>query len=193
MTKNKTTNSKANKEFEEFNINDDDEMNTSLDAQSLELTKDTPLDDLSENYRPSGLLDIDERIIKHFKSQGYDLQWVRIYNPDGSLDGKHIRAKEADGYVFIEEKDLPKGVLQTQLSGYFGEELNKHEGLTVIGDLALAKIPTSRVKAKRQYHEQRTRERSRGIVNDIKNASLQGTYSTTRDNPGGKRNVSFGK
>ena len=86
------------------------------------------------------------------------------------------------------------------MSGLFKKEAKDPTSeLYIIGDLALAKIPTERVIAKRKYIEQQTRARNRAIIDDLRknsvmpDASRGEEFKTTRSRGPNSRDVGFGE
>lgn len=145
---------------------------------------------LDETYKPPSQLEIPQKAVRRFSREGYDLQWVRIYIDNGSLDINNIRKKEADKYVFLTKEEVPE-MTGSVLGNHFKEEVEKHKDLIVVGDLALAKVPLAHIDAKRRHYESLTKDRNRAIISDLRNNDLRGEFRTTRDLPR-SREVDFG-
>jgi hypothetical protein len=159
----------------------------------LETTKVLPSDifeELPESYAMNkGPLHIPQEVRNFYAEKGFNLYWIGIYTANGELDGKNIRTKEMQGYTFVTQDEIPS--MKSQLSSHFSSELNKHDGLIVMGDCALAKIEQRIVDAKRKEIARLTRERSAGIVRDIREAKLKGKFETTRSSNQEGREVDF--
>jgi hypothetical protein len=159
-------------ENQEEQYNTNEELETNLD-QTETIQEEYAPEYEDEDYKQVNQLNVPEEARDHFDGLGFDLQWVRIYDPDtqGKLDLKNIQVKENDQYTFVPRAEVPG--LKKAMSSYFGEELDDgSHGLYVIGDLALAKFPKSRQLAKRKFLAQRTNSRSRAIVDDLRKNSL---------------------
>jgi hypothetical protein len=177
---------------------------TSLDAPLVE-SLDEQLtisgkvqEELPEEYTTEGILIIPDEARNYYASQGYALHWIRIYSDaNGTLDLQNIQKKEASKYSFVMRDEVP-GLSET-MSSFFKDKIKDNTyGLYVVGMVALAKVPVSRMKAKRQALDEMTRARSRAIIDDLRrNALLPNQmagekFETVRQQPR-PRNVEFGK
>lgn len=179
------------------NSNDGYNVNETIE-ETLETSETPRVELLDENYKPPNQLFVPERAKEKFLAEGYDLQWVRIIEPgtQGSLDIKNIQKKEADGYSFVLREDITD--LDDQMSSFFKDKVDTHNGLYIVGDLALTKFPLVRKEQKRRYLDQRTKKRSEAIVNDLrKNAVMPNpvageVFETRRQQPKTK-DVGFGE
>jgi hypothetical protein len=159
--------------------------------EEMEQTLPEPLPDLlDETYNPAGQLNVPEKTLKRFKREGYSLVWVRVYINNGDLDVNNIRKKENDRHTFVTKEEAPE--FSSGMNSYFTSEIDKHKDLIIVGDLALAKVPTAWLQKKRAFYEEQTRNRSRAIIEDLRKNSLKGEYRTTRDEPR-TRDVDFGE
>lgn len=175
------------------------ELDQLLDeTEVLEEESSLDQDYLEESYEQVNLLYIPEEAKRHYASKGFDLQWVRIYEPGshGNLDGGHIQRRENDRYTFVPRNEIPG--LGKAMSSYFGEQLETNsQGLYIIGDLALAKFPIARKKAKREWLDNRVQARSKAILGDLArnkvspNAAHGEKFETVRQQPKGNT-VDFG-
>lgn len=153
---------------------------------------------LEENYKPPSQLFIPPNAIEKFAAQGFELQWARVYVPrtQGELDLNNISKKEADGFEFVTRDEIPG--LKDKMSSYFGDKIDTHGGLYIVGDQALVKIPYARVALKRKYIDKRTISRSKAVMADLRNNQAE----PSRDRNEGimvqqerpqSRDVDFGK
>ncbi len=163
---------------------------SSLEGLELAETENGFIPVLDETYKPPGLLDIPEAVVRRFKRKGFNLQWIRIYIDNGELDVKNIRVKEADRFSFVTKEEVPEMVLEQ--TSFFGAEVQKHKDLITVGDLALAKVPIQHVMMKRKRLEEMNKEKTRAVINDLKQNDLRGEYKFTRDVPK-TREVDFGE
>ena len=159
------------------------------------LLDDSAINTFTEAYKRPNQLEVPEETIQDYLEKGYALGWVRIYIDNGQLDVKNIRLKEADGYQFITKDELPN--FSMSMTSFFSTQIDKHDGLIMAGDLALAKIPLSRVVAKRRFYADLTNKRSESIIGDIKkhkigDAKRGDVYKTEHRIDEDSRNVQFG-
>jgi len=151
-----------------------DLLDTNIDElEDIEMGMSYTDADLDEPYKPVSQLHIPQEAVDHYARQGFDLHWVRIYQPNshGTLDGKNIQQKENDRYQFIPRSEIPG--LGKAMTSYFGNKLDtSSHGLYVVGDLALAKIPTVFKEKKKDFLAQRTRDRSEAVIHDLRKNNL---------------------
>ncbi len=139
------------------------------DLNDTERLHGLEMGDLDESYRPASHLHVPKEAVEHYNEQGFDLRWVAIYSsPDrGSYNVKNITKKENEGYTFVKRDEIPG--LSNALSSFFGEQLAAGDhGLYVIGEMALAKIPHSKIEARTRFLEDMTRAKSRAIIEDLR-------------------------
>lgn len=146
-----------------------DELNSSVEIQEG-LEKET-IESLDEPYKPKSQLYIPEEARELYRSKGYELQWVRIFTPRTTeLDSTNIIAKEADLYSFVPREEIPG--INVAMSSYFKDRLDQsHNGLYVVGELALAKVPIKRLKEKRKYLDNLVKSRHQAIIGDLRKAN----------------------
>ena len=146
-----------------------DELNSTVEAQ--ETLKENKIDSLDEPYKPKNQLYIPEEAKKAYKKKGFELQWIRIFAPRTTeLDSTNIISKEADEYSFVPRSEIPG--INTAMSSYFKDRLDQsHNGLYVVGELALAKVPIKRLKEKRKYLDNLVKARHQAIIGDLRKAN----------------------
>lgn len=105
-------------------------------------------------------LEIPNAVKQRFESEGYTLKWVRIKLKNDD-DYKNIGLKLRDGWTFVTPQEAP------EMSTGFQIGESKLGSLVVRGDVALAKAPIEKIKAKKQ----RVRERTAAMTAAI-NANL---------------------
>lgn len=177
-----------------------DTLNTDLDVDMIDMMEtDTRLPEIEEVYAPVNQLHVPDEAKRKFQAEGFSLQWIRIYSGiSGEFDVSNIQKKEAAGFTFVKRSEIPG--LTSGMSGLFKKEAKDPTSeLYIIGDLALAKIPTEKVIAKRKYIEQQTRARNRAIIDDLRknsvmpDASRGEEFKTTRSRGPNSRDVGFGE
>lgn len=151
---------------------------------------------LPEINKKGGMLFIPESMKQRFKEDGFDLAWLLIYNGDGSLNVKEIRKKESEGYTFVTRSDAPE--MGSEMSSFFGEELDKHGELITVLDVALGKIPSSIIRARTKALEDETKRRSNSIVKDLRkhqigDAARGDVFKIDEVERPNARNVEFGE
>lgn len=90
-------------------------------------------------WKPPMLLDAPEA------PEGFKYRWVRI-RIHGDDDPGNVSKRLTDGYVFVKPEEV---------QGYKGPTIDhgRFAGICGINDVALMKVPMSKVKARRKYYE----------------------------------------
>lgn len=94
--------------------------------------------------------------------EGYSQRWIRVMI-DGKDDYSNISKKIAEGWVFVKHDELPE-----RYKHLAQRESGRYAGYVGVGDLALARIPSERLKARKKHYEQKTRD-----MMDAVNAQLR--------------------
>lgn len=194
----KKNNNKENKETLEI-----DQMGAlgeiDLDSELEDsLVEEDAIEVLPENYLEDDILYIPDSAIEYFKNKGYNLHWVRIFDPETrEYDKGQIQKREQQGYVFLKRDEIPG--LKDQMSSILSDAIKDDFGLYVVGHNALCKIPTSFVKARAAKKYQKIRERQQSVVDDLRrnnvmpNSAHGEAYKTTRTQPNKERVVNLGE
>jgi len=94
---------------------------------------------------------IPQELIEHFKKDNYDLRLIR-YLIQGEEDYRYLYNREREGYEFVSESEIPKGVLQ----GLNIASTKNHQGLVTMGDLCLMKIDSDLRNSRRKFFQDET-------------------------------------
>jgi hypothetical protein len=78
------------------------------------------------------------------------LRWLRI-SVKGQDDISNVGKKQQQGWVFVTPDEVPELAITS-----FVKEDGRYTGTVCRGDLALAKIPSNRVTARRKYYEDKS-------------------------------------
>lgn len=192
---------KEQRQQEEKVVLSDDTLTKDLDTE-FDLDSIPYADsELPENYLRSNLLFVPERAKEIYRERGYDLQWVRIIDPETKRhDTGHIQKKEQQGYKFVKRNEVPG--LENDVLSIFGDVMTDHRGLYIVNDCALARIPLKFVEARRKAKEAKTKNRFESVKSDLRKNSLSPDikhgekFEVTRSQPNDSqelRDVSFGE
>jgi len=80
------------------------------------------------------------------------LRWLRI-SVKGQDDISNIGKKQQQGWVFVTPDEVPELAITS-----FVRKEGRYTGTVCRGDLALAKMPTGKVKARRKHYENKSNE-----------------------------------
>ena len=92
-------------------------------------------------------LAIPPEVEARFDSDGMSLRWLRI-SVKGQDDINNVGTKQQQGWVFVTPDEVPELAITS-----FVKEDGRYTGTVCRGDLALAKIPSNRVTARRKFYE----------------------------------------
>ena len=97
-------------------------------------------------------LKIPEEVEARFSNDGMSLRWLRI-SVKGQDDISNIGKKQQQGWVFVTPDEVPELAITS-----FVRKEGRYTGTVCRGDLALAKLPTGKVMARRKHYENKSKE-----------------------------------
>ena len=92
-------------------------------------------------------LAIPPEVEARFDSNGMSLRWLRI-SVKGQDDISNVGKKQQQGWVFVTPDEVPELAITS-----FVKEDGRYTGTVCRGDVALAKLPTGKVTARRKHYE----------------------------------------
>ena len=107
-------------------------------------------------FEEPNALDIPETVQARFENEGMALRWIRV-SLQGKDDITNVGKKMQAGWVFVTPDEVPEMALTS-----FVRDEGRYQGAVCRGDLALAKMPTGKVKARKKHYE--------GKANDMMDA-----------------------
>ena len=123
---------------------------TRINTRSSQLRENNTNEEINYQFEEQDSLHIPEAIVNRFKDEGMTLGWLRI-SLRGQDDFKYIGKKMQEGWKFVDMKEVPE-LEQTSVVKMEG----RYSGAVCRGDVALGKIPTGRIKARKRYYEEKT-------------------------------------
>jgi|TARA_R100000093_G_C1932133_1_gene69076 hypothetical protein len=97
-------------------------------------------------------LDIPDSVKAKFDNEGMSLRWLRI-SLKGQEDIMNVGKKQQEGWVFVTPDEVPEMAVTS-----FVREEGRYIGTVCRGDLALAKMPTGKVKARKRFYEKKAND-----------------------------------
>ena len=97
-------------------------------------------------------LKIPEEVEARFNSDGMSLRWLRI-SVKGQADITNIGKKQQQGWEFVTPDEVPELAITS-----FVRKEGRYTGTVCRGDLALAKLPTGKVMARRKHYENKAND-----------------------------------
>jgi len=103
-------------------------------------------------FEEPNALDIPESVQARFENEGMALRWIRV-----SLQGKddyiNVGKRQQEGWVFVSPEEVPEMAITS-----FVREDGRYIGTVSRGDLALAKMPAGKARARRNHYENKANE-----------------------------------
>ena len=125
-------------------------MTTRTNTRSSQLRENNTNEEMNYQFEEQDSLHIPEAIVNRFKDEGMTLGWLRI-SLRGQDDFKYIGKKMQEGWKFVDMKEVPE-LEQTSVVKMEG----RYSGAVCRGDIALGKIPTGRIDARKAYYKDKT-------------------------------------
>ena len=130
-------------------------MNTRNETRSTTLREQNLREDEWTFEEPDALA-IPDMVQARFDNEGMALRWIRI-SLKGQDDITNVGKKQQEGWVFVTPDEVPEMAVTS-----FVRDEGRYLGAVCRGDLALAKMPTGKVKARKKHYE--------GKANDMMDA-----------------------
>ena len=126
-------------------------MNTRNESRSTEVREKNTREE-EWTFEEPDALDIPELVKARFDNEGMSLRWLRIMLK-GQDDIMNVGKKQQEGWVFVTPDEVPEMAVTS-----FVREEGRYLGTVCRGDLALAKMPTGKVKARKRFYEKKAND-----------------------------------
>jgi hypothetical protein len=126
-------------------------MNTRNESRSTEIREKNTREE-EWTFEEPDALNIPELVKARFDNEGMSLRWLRILLK-GQDDITNVGKKQQEGWVFVTPDEVPEMAVTS-----FVREEGRYLGAVCRGDLALAKMPTGKVKARKRFYEKKAND-----------------------------------
>ena len=126
-------------------------MNTRNESRSTEKREKNTREE-EWTFEEPDALNIPDAVKARFDSEGMSLRWLRILLK-GQDDITNVGKKLQEGWVFVTPDEIPEMAVTS-----FVREEGRYLGAVCRGDLALAKMPTGKVKARKRFYEKKAND-----------------------------------
>ena len=126
-------------------------MNTRNESRSTEVREKNTREE-EWTFEEPDALDIPDSVKAKFDNEGMSLRWLRI-SLKGQDDIMNVGKKQQEGWVFVTPDEVPEMAVTS-----FVREEGRYLGAVCRGDLALAKMPTGKVKARKRFYEKKAND-----------------------------------
>ena len=126
-------------------------MNTRNESRSKSLREENTREQEWTFEEPNALT-IPDNVLARFDNDGMSLRWIRI-SIKGSDDQKNVGNKLQAGWVFVSPEEVPELALTS-----FVRDEGRYQGAVCRGDVALVKMPSGKVSARRKFYENKAND-----------------------------------
>ena len=113
-------------------------------------TRETETREEEWTFEEPDALAIPDVVQARFDNEGMALRWIRI-SLKGQDDITNVGKKQQAGWVFVTPDEVPEMAITS-----FVREDGRYQGAVCRGDVALAKKPTAKVKARQKFYEKKS-------------------------------------
>ena len=122
-------------------------MTTRTNTRSSQLRENNIKQQTEYTFEEPNQLQIPEAVEERYASEGISLGWLRI-TLKGQEDYAHIGRKMQEGWQFVASDEVP----EMGATSIVRDE-GRYKGAVCRGDLALGKIPTGRIEARKGHYK----------------------------------------
>ena len=122
-------------------------MITRANPRSSQLRENNIKQETEYTFEEPNALQIPTAVEERYASEGISLGWLRI-TLRGQEDYAHIGRKMQEGWQFVDSDEVP----EMGATSIVRDE-GRYKGAVCRGDLALGKIPTGRIEARKAHYK----------------------------------------
>tara|TARA_R110001592_G_scaffold356285_1_gene657910 strand:- start:456 stop:950 length:495 start_codon:yes stop_codon:yes gene_type:complete len=122
-------------------------MITRANTRSSQLRENNIKQETEYTFEEPNALQIPTAVEERYASEGISLGWLRI-TLRGQEDYAHIGRKMQEGWQFVDSDEVP----EMGATSIVRDE-GRYKGAVCRGDLALGKIPTGRIEARKAHYK----------------------------------------
>ena len=122
-------------------------MTTRTNTRSSQLRENNIKQETEYTFEEPNALQIPTAVEERYASEGISLGWLRI-TLRGQEDYAHIGRKMQEGWQFVDSDEVP----EMGATSIVRDE-GRYKGAVCRGDLALGKIPTGRIEARKAHYK----------------------------------------
>lgn len=140
---------------------------TRTNTRSSQLRENNTKEQTEYTFEEPRLLDIPKEVVNRFANEGMSLGWLRL-TIKGKDDVAHVGRKMQEGWQFVTKEEVP----EMEHSSIVKDE-GRYTGAVCRGDVALGKIPTGRIEARKAYYK----DKSDSLMDAVNNQLMKNNNS----------------
>jgi hypothetical protein len=126
-------------------------MNTRNESRSSNVRENNMREDQWTFEEPDALA-LPDSVRAMFDAEGMAYRWIRL-SVRGVDDVLNIGKRLQEGWVLVQSDEVPELAISSSV-----RDEGRYQGAVCRGDLALAKMPAGKVKAKRKFYEDKAND-----------------------------------
>ena len=147
---------------------------TRNETERSNATRETTTREEEYFFEEPDALTIPDMVQARFDNEEMSLRWIRI-SVKGEDDIMNVGKKQQEGWIFVTPDEVPEMAITS-----FVREEGRYLGAVCRGDLALAKKPTVKVKARQKFYENKANEQMDAVNAQLmKNSNSRMPISNT--------------
>jgi len=138
---------------------------TRLNTRSAQNRETETREETDYTYEEPNATSIPENVKQRFESEGLTLGWLRI-DLRGNDDYMNVGKKLNQGWEFVTPTEVPE-----MSATSFVRKEGRYAGVISRGDVALGKIPTKKLEAKKEFYKAKSAEQMEAVNSQLMKAS----------------------
>ena len=138
---------------------------TRLNTRSTQTRETETREETDYTFEEPNATSIPENIKQRFENDGLTLGWLRI-DTKGQDDYMNVGKKLNQGWEFVTPEEVPE-----MSATSFVKKDGRYAGVISRGDVALGKIPTKKLEAKKEFYRKKSAEQMEAVNLQLMKAS----------------------
>ena len=130
---------------------------TRLNTRSTQNRETETREETDYTYEEPNATSIPDHIKQRFENDGLTLGWLRI-DMKGQDDYMNVGKKMNQGWEFVTPEEVPE-----MSATSFVKKDGRYAGVISRGDVALGKIPTKKLEAKKEFYRKKSAEQMEAV------------------------------
>ena len=138
---------------------------TRIESRNSQMRENETREETEYVFEEPNATYIPPAVEERFRQQGLSLGWLRILL-NGQDDYQEVGKKQQQGWDFVTPEEVPEMGATSVV-----REEGRYAGVVCRGDIALGKIPTGKLEAKRKFYRNKADEMLDAVNSQLMSAS----------------------